>query len=48
MSAINEELIAAVFKKRCLWDQQNNLYHNRQIVDKNWNEILNELNVDGK
>ncbi|XP_043661555.1 uncharacterized protein LOC122625529 [Drosophila teissieri] len=46
MSAINEELIAAVFKKRCLWDQPNKLYHNRQIINQNWNEISNELNVD--
>ncbi|XP_053968320.1 uncharacterized protein LOC128869743 [Anastrepha ludens] len=46
MSAINEELIAAIFKKPCLWDQQNKLFHNRQINNRNWNEISNELNVD--
>ncbi|XP_062125987.1 uncharacterized protein LOC133838776 [Drosophila sulfurigaster albostrigata] len=36
----------AVFKKRCLWDQQHKLYHNRHIVDQNWNDISKELNVD--
>ncbi|XP_017474488.1 PREDICTED: uncharacterized protein LOC108365061 isoform X1 [Rhagoletis zephyria] len=46
MSLVNEELIAAIFEKPSLWDQQNKYYYNRCVVERNWNEIAMALNQD--
>jgi len=48
MTFKNEDLILSVYVRNVLWNQKNKNYHNRLILDKNWEEISKELNETSK
>jgi hypothetical protein len=40
MATYIESLISEVFKRPVLWDHRNKAYHNRDLVDKEWDVSL--------
>ena len=43
-----DQLIAAVYKRECIWDKRKKEYANRNVVEKAWKEISIEMKVEGK
>ena len=42
-----DKLIADVFKRPAIWDKRRHEHANRNVLDKAWKEISNEMNVEG-
>ena len=43
-----DKLIVAVFKRPTIWDKRTKQYANRNLVDKAWKEISEEVGIEGK
>jgi hypothetical protein len=48
MSSMAEALISEVFKKPVLWDHRIKDYRNREVVDKEWRNLSQTLNISSK
>jgi len=48
MSSITEALISEVFKRPVLWEYKIKNYHNRDVVDKEWRNLSQTLNIRSK
>lgn len=46
--AMEEFIIASVYKREPLWNPSHSLYRNVGVLKKLWQEVANELNTDGK
>lgn len=43
-----EQLILEVRNRRCLWDQRDRSYKNRNIVEKLWQEVAEKMQTPSK
>ena len=47
-SIFTEALISEVFKRPVLWDHKIKNYRNRDVVDKEWRNLSQTLNISSK
>lgn len=43
----SEKLILAIQERECLWNQKNEHYHSRNVQQRTWNEVAEELKIKG-
>jgi hypothetical protein len=46
MATYIESLILEVFKRPVLWDHRNKDYHNRDLVDKEWDNVSQAVGIN--
>lgn len=45
---MEESLIAAIFKRKAIWDPTDKLRRNSKILSSLWAEVANEVGLDGQ
>jgi len=45
---MTEALISEVFKRPVLWDQRMKVYHNRDLIEKEWRNLSQTLEISSK
>jgi hypothetical protein len=48
MATYIESLISEVFKRPVLWDHRNKAYHNRDLVDKEWDNVSQAVGITSR
>jgi hypothetical protein len=48
MSSMTEGLISEVFKRPVLWDHRMKGYHNRDLIDLEWRNLSQTLEISSK
>lgn len=43
-----EEIISAIFERTPIWNSKDVNHKNRRVINQLWEEIKNELNIEGK
>lgn len=47
-SDVQEQIISAIFERTPIWNSKDVNHKNRRIINQLWEEIKNELNIEGK
>lgn len=47
-SDVQELIISAIFERTPIWNSKDVNHKNRRIIKQLWEEIKNELNIEGK
>jgi hypothetical protein len=48
MATYIESLISEVFKRPVLWDHRNKAYRNRDLVDKEWDNVSQAVGITSR